>query len=53
VPERYRTIPIIEYDEKKIFYMLLEDNKKFNSHFEKRRIKPSDPIYNLNEVLYE
>jgi hypothetical protein len=33
VPERYRAIPIIEYDEKKIFYMLLEDNKKFNAHF--------------------
>lgn len=32
--------------------MLLEDNKKFNAHFEKRKIKPSDPNYNLNEMLY-
>lgn len=33
--------------------MLLQDNKKFNIHFEKRKIKPSDPNYNLNEMLYE
>lgn len=53
IPERYASIPLIKYEEKKIFYMLLEDNKKFNSHFEKRKIKPSDPNYNLTEMLYE
>ena len=53
VPERYRAIPLVIYNENKIFYLLLEDNNKFNLHFEKRKTKPSDPAYNLSEMLYE
>jgi len=53
VPERYRDIPLISYPTNKIFFLLFEDNNKFNEHFERRKSKPSDQNYNINERIYE
>ena len=53
MPERYKNIPIINYDSKKVFYLLFEDNSKFHEHFERRKLRPSDQNYNINEKLYE
>ncbi len=53
VPERYLDIPIINYPTSKIFFLLFEDNNKFNEHFERRKSKPSDQNYNINERIYE
>lgn len=52
VPERYRDIPLISYPTNKIFFLLFEDNNKFNEHFERRKSKPSDQNYNINERIY-
>ena len=53
VPMRYRDIATILYPTSKVFYLLLEDNNKFNEHFERRKSKPSDQSYNINERIYE
>ena len=53
VPLRYRSIPVIDYPVKKIFHLLFEDINKFNEHFERRKSKPSDQNYNINERIYE
>lgn len=56
IPERYERIGLINFDEfpvRKIFFLLFEDNSKFNEYFEKRKIKPSDPSYNVTEKIYE
>lgn len=53
VLERYRQIGAINYPVKKIFHLLFEDCSKFNEHFEKRKCKPSDQNYNINERIYE
>jgi hypothetical protein len=52
VPVRYRDIPPIIYPTNKIFFLLFEDNNKFNEHFERRKSKPSDQSYNINERIY-
>jgi hypothetical protein len=33
VPERYRSISVVDYPIKKVFHLLLEDVNKFNEHF--------------------
>ena len=53
VPSRYRDIQMISYPTSKIFFLLFEDNNKFNEHFERRKSKPSDQSYNINERIYE
>lgn len=53
VPERYRSIGVIDYPVKKTFHLLFEDVNKFNEHFERRKSKPSDQNYNINERIYE
>ena len=52
VPERYSQIGVINYPVRKIFHLLFEDCCKFNEHFEKRKSKPSDQNYNINERIY-
>lgn len=53
VPERYHSISVVDYPIKKVFHLLLEDVNKFNEHFERRKSKPSDQNYNINERIYE
>lgn len=53
VPNRYSFIGKIMYPAKKIFHLLFEDSHKFNEHFERRKNKPSDQNYNINERIYE
>jgi hypothetical protein len=53
VPKRYLDIQSIIYPINKIFFLLFEDNNKFNEHFERRKSKPSDQNYNINERIYE
>ncbi len=33
IPLRYHDIEVIDYPTYKIFYLLFEDNNKFNEHF--------------------
>jgi hypothetical protein len=33
VPERYKSIEVIDYPVKKTFHLLFEDINKFNEHF--------------------
>lgn len=53
VPVRYVQISVINYPLRRIFYLLFEDCNKFNDHFERRKSKPSDQNYNINERIYE
>jgi len=53
IPERYESISKISYSTRKLFHLLFEDTHKFNEHFEKRKSKPSDQNYNINERIYE
>lgn len=48
VPERYKSIGVIDYPVKKTFHLLFEEVNKFNEHFERRKSKPSDQNYNIN-----
>lgn len=52
IPDRYKEISIINYPIRKLFYLLFEDSNKFNEHFERRKSKPSDQNYNINERIY-
>jgi hypothetical protein len=53
IPDRYKEIQSINYPTNKIFFLLFEDNNKFNEHFERKKSKPSDQNYNINERIYE
>lgn len=56
LPERYEKIGVINFGEfplRKVFFYLFEDNSKFFEHFERRKIKPNDPTYHVNEKIHE
>lgn len=44
---------MINYPVWKLFHLLFEDSNKFNEHFERRKNKPSDQNYNINERIYD
>ena len=48
IPMRYSMISQIKFPTNKIFFLLFEDNNKFNEHFERRKSKPTDQNYNIN-----
>jgi hypothetical protein len=56
IPDRYDKVGLINFSEfplRKVFFYLFEDNSRFFEHFERRKIKPSDPTYHVNEKIHE